>query len=1236
MSHLDKAYFQELLSRRILVLDGAMGTMIQRFHLTEKDFRGELLKDIPTKQQGNNDIIALTCPDVLRSIHRQYLEAGADIISTDTFNAQRISQADYQTENWVRQMNIAAAHLAREEADRMSALTPSKPRFVAASIGPTNKTLSMSPDVENPAYRAVSFDEMRDAYEEQMEALAEGGVDLFLLETIFDTLNTKAALMAANRVSRRTKRVIPIMLSVTIADASGRMLSGQTLEAFLTSVSHDEAILSVGLNCSFGAEDMLPHLQLLAEKSPYLVSAHPNAGLPNEEGVYTETPEMMAKAVGKFVDHKWVNIIGGCCGSTPEHIRALSILAEGHESRPLPKGLCTDWLSGLETLNPMKGMFMNVGERCNVAGSRKFLRLINEKNYDEALSIARKQVRDGATIIDINMDDGLLDATEEMKHFLNLMASDPEVARIPWMIDSSRFEVIEQALKCVQGKCVVNSISLKTGEEAFLDHARTIREYGAAMVVMAFDEEGQATTYQRKIDICQRAYCLLTQKAGIAPRDIIFDPNVLTVATGMKEHNRYGADFIEATGWIRHNLPEAHVSGGVSNLSFAFRGNNYLREAIHSVFLFHGMKQGMDMGIVNPASKVMYGDIPADLLEAITDVILCRRDDAAERLTDKANELRELQLTTKEQAPAIDRSTLSLEQRLSDALRSGDDEFLTADLEEALTAYPTPGSIIEGPLMKGMQLVGDLFGEGKMFLPQVVKSARTMKKAVNILQPYLEKSKATATQSNGRYLVATVKGDVHDIGKNIVAVVLGCNNFDVVDLGVMTPAERIVETVLNEHIDFVGLSGLITPSLDEMCHTAKAMAEAGITIPLFVGGATTSDLHTALKIAPLYGGPVFRVNDAAQNPVLALQLLGPDRERIIAENRAHQIRLVAEYEARKNASATSAPKASPHTEKALPCECADHTPTNATRYRASTSSNLSQPLPDAQQKIMPHSQRLNINWEKERLPRPTYKGLRTFPRIPISEVRPLINWTYFNKLWHTNRRTVAHVDQKLEHEALQCVRNDAEQMLSHLELHHYMQAQVAFYPANGTSGSILIHNSESDQPTLEIPTPRQLRPSSQGAPRLSLCDFVAPEPFHDWIGVFALTVSPSFMSELEDLKQSDNTYAALLMQSLGDRLAEATSEWLHRKVRKHLWGYAPDEALTNGELAKCAYQGIRPAVGYPSLPDLRLIFPVSSLLDFHSLGIRLTENGAMYPQSSICGLLLSSPHATYFAVDSSM
>ncbi len=1216
MTHNDFTYFEHLLSERILILDGAMGTMIQRHNLTEIDFRGEspltpdcnkgIFAGWEVRLQGNNDLISLTRPDVLRGIHRSYLEAGADIIETNTFNAQRVSQADYRTEGYVRQINEAAVRIAREEADRMSAVTPHKPRFVAASIGPTNRTLSMSPDVDNPSMRTITFDQLRDAYEEQMIVLSNGGVDLWLIETIFDTLNAKAALAAARNVKRRTGRRIPVMLSATISDASGRTLSGQTLDALLASVAHDNDILSVGLNCSFGAEDMRPYLRELATNAPFHISAHPNAGLPDEDGNYSETPQLMAKAIGIFIDDGSVNIVGGCCGSTPEHIKAIAAAAHGRSPRPKPQKGHVAWLSGLEGYTPLPHTFVNVGERCNVAGSRKFLRLIKEKQYDEALSIARKQVRDGASMLDINMDDGMLDTAAEMTEFLNLMASDPEVARIPWMIDSSRFEVIEAALKCVQGKCVVNSISLKAGEKRFVEQARAIREYGAAVVVMAFDEEGQATTYERKIQVCARAYRLLTEMAGYNPRDIIFDPNVLTVATGIKEHDRYAIDFIKATGWITERMPHVHVSGGVSNLSFAFRGNNYLREAMHAVFLYHSIQHGMDMGIVNPASKVMYGDIAPDLLEAIEDVILCRRDDAAERLSEKAQRLiaakDDTEATETDNASIAERMNTPIGERLTNALRTGNDEWLEADMQEAIEQYATPGAIIEGPLMQGMQLVGRLFGEGKMFLPQVVKSARTMKKAVQLLQPYLEQSRQTSTRSNGRYLVATVKGDVHDIGKNIVAVVMGCNNFDVVDLGVMVTPEKIVQAITDMHIDYVALSGLITPSLDEMCRTAEAMNKAGIDIPLFIGGATTSELHTALRIAPLYGGPVFHVRDASQNPVLTMQLAGHDRNRVIDENRKRQAELVRRHEAKKHQG-----------------EVAEHDSTASFHARAI---NGCQCGCDSQgHKI----HRPHIDWSKERLPKPSYVGYRWVPNIAITQVRQLINWTFFYKLWHVHPGSTEAAHVKAE----------AEAMLDQMERRHSMQAQVGFYQANGTSHSIVLHGAVNGH-DMEIPTPRQnARQGTDSAlPQLSLCDFVAPAPLDDYVGVFAVTVSPSFAEDLEHLKRKEGNgaFRSLLMQSIGDRLAEAASEWLHREVRTRLWGYSPNERLTPVELSRAAYQGIRPAIGYPSLPDVRLIFPVSRLLDFKSLGIQLTENGAMYPQSSICGLYLSNPHARYFMV----
>ncbi len=1176
---------EDIIKERILVLDGALGTMIQQYGLTEADFRGEEFKNHPVKLEGNNDILVLTRPDIISNIHRQYLEAGADIIETCTFNSQAISQTEYQTTDFVYRINLEAARLARQEADRMTALTPDKPRFVAGSVGPTAKMTSMSPDVENPALRAVDYDTLCKAYVEQMEALMEGGVDALLIETIFDTLNAKAALCAAREVFQTIGRKVPVMLSVTVADAGGRLLSGQTLEAFLTSVAHEE-IFSVGLNCSFGAEQMLPFLKRLSEIAPSYISVYPNAGLPDAMGKYDETPEKMAAHVTPFVNGCLVNIIGGCCGTTPEHIRVLAEVASNAQVIRTPQTASLPWLAGLEGFDA-KGSFINVGERCNVAGSRKFLRLVKEKSYDEALSIARAQVRDGAMMLDINMDDAMLDAKEEMTHFLNLMASDPEVARLPWMVDSSRFEVIEAALKCIQGKAVVNSLSLKEGEEVFLQRAARVRELGAALIVMAFDEEGQATSYERKIEVCGRAYRLLTEKLHFPPQDIIFDPNILTIATGMKEHDAYALDFIRATQWIHENLPHAKVSGGVSNLSFALRGNNYLREAMHAVFLYHAIRAGMDMAIVNPSTAVMYGDIPQELLEALEDVILCRREDATERLITLADQYKNKPEETNT-AEIVDRKSIPLEDRLATALQRGEETYLQEDIEEALQTYPSPASIIEGPLMEGMTLVGELFGEGKMFLPQVVKTARTMKRAVEILQPHIEATKQVGMATSGKYLLATVKGDVHDIGKNIAGVVLGCNNFEVIDLGVMVPAEKIVEAALEHQVDYIGLSGLITPSLDEMCRVASELRAAGISVPLFIGGATTSALHTAVKIAPLYDGPVFHVKDAAQNPILAMQLAGNQREHAIACLRFEQEQLRQELQRKTNQQAQDVIKS------------------EAKNLKAST---------------------LSISWEDETLVQPTYKGVRTLEDISINAVRPYINWKHFYNLWGVRVGTPE----------AETIRRESEALLDAIQHKHHLSARVGFFEAYGTESSIVVNHEVGCpccggvQKQTVIPTPRQSRPNAEGY-CLSLCDYVAPQGMNDHIGAFAITVSSSFVEALEALKRQGEPYDSLLMQSLGDRLVEAASEWLHEQVRKTIWGYAPDERLDIQDLYKAKYQGIRPAIGYPSLPDQKTMFLMDELIGLSSINIRLTENGAMYPQASVCGLYIANRKAEYFMI----
>lgn len=915
-----KKTLREVIKDRIIILDGAMGTMIQQYGLEEDDFRGYRYRNAEGMMKGNNDMLNLTRPDVIEDIHAKYLMAGADIITTNTFSSQRVSQADYGLETSAREMALEGARIARKAADRYS--TEEKPRFVAGSVGPTNKTCSMSPDVSNPAARELDYATLYEDYLEQIEALEEGGADAVLIETVFDTLNAKAAIDATMEVERRTGRDLPIMLSITVSDLAGRTLSGQTLDAVLASVS-SYPIFSIGLNCSFGADQMKPFIKELAHHAPYYISAYPNAGLPNSLGGYDETPETMAPQIGEYIDEGLVNIIGGCCGTTEKFIAKYAEIAEGktpHKPQEKPR---TMWLSGLELLDVTPDVrFVNVGERCNVAGSRKFLRLIKEKNYEEAVTIARKQVADGALVIDVNMDDGLLDAREEMRTFLNIIASEPDIAKVPVMIDSSKWDVITAGLQCVQGKSIVNSISLKEGEEVFLSHARDVMRYGAAVVVMCFDEKGQATTYERRIEIAGRAYKLLTEKVGMNPLDIIFDPNVLAIATGMEEHDNYAVDFIRATEWIKQNLPGAHISGGVSNLSFSFRGNNYIREAMHAVFLYHAIQKGMDFGIVNPATKVAYGDIPADQLEILEDVVLNRKADAAERLIELADQIKQQQEALKNGAAAGGAATVSKAQpewrkedvakRLSTALVKGVAEYMEEDIQEALTVFPKAVDIIEGPLMDGMNTVGELFGCGKMFLPQVVKTARTMKKAVAILQPYIEADKKEGTTTAGKVLMATVKGDVHDIGKNIVSVVMACNNYDVVDLGVMVPAEQIVKKAVTEKADMIGLSGLITPSLEEMVNVATEMERAGLSLPIMVGGATTSEMHVALKIAPIYSGIVVWVKDAAQNPIIAQRLMNPEEKvrfakeldekyaRLRDEYAAHQKKLSSLETARSN------------------------------------------------------------------------------------------------------------------------------------------------------------------------------------------------------------------------------------------------------------------------------------------------------------------------------------------------
>ena len=1162
---------EDIIRERVLVLDGAMGTMVQKYGLSENDFRGERFRNSGVLLRGNNEVLNITRPDIIAAIHRQYLEAGADIIETNTFNAQRISQSEYGLEMYAPEMNRCAARIARSEADRMTSLHPDRPRFVAGSVGPTGKTASISPDVENPAYRSIDFDTLVEAYSEQMEVLVSEGADILLIETIFDTLNAKAALEASEIAFEKTGIRLPVCLSVTIADASGRTLSGQTMEAFLASVSH-AAPFAVGLNCSFGAEQMFPFLKDLSRTSPFYTLAYPNAGLPNISGEYDQKPDDMAADIARFIKNGLVNIAGGCCGSTPEHTAAIArsaiSLSGSFPTRNPDKGHIP-WLCGLDAFRN-ENMFINIGERCNVAGSRKFLRLIKEAKYEEALGIAREQVRNGAMILDVNMDDGMIDGKREMVNFLNLMASDPEVAAIPWMVDSSRFDIVEAALKTIQGKAVVNSISLKEGESTFLERAVRIKELGAAVVVMAFDENGQATDYESKIRICSRAYRLLTEKAGFNPEDIIFDPNVLTVATGMAEHDRYALDFIEAVRWIHGNLPGAKTSGGISNLSFAFRGNNYLREAMHSVFLFHAINAGLDMGIVNPSSSVMFEDIPEELRSAIEDVILCRKADATEKLIGIAEKYRTISNPAQETASESDRSAVGVDERLQISLKHGDDACLESDLMEALGKYGSASLVIGKPLMQGMSEVGRLFGDGKMFLPQVVKSARIMKKAVDILKPYISaEGHERSANKAGKYLLATVKGDVHDIGKNIVSVILSCNNFEIIDLGVMVTADRIIEAARKSEVDFIGLSGLITPSLEEMCHIASELKTAGINVPLFIGGATTSDLHTALKIAPLYDGPVFHVKDAAQNPVIASSLKSPDREKIINSLKLKQERMRNEY----FASVSGKKK-------------------DGTGSAAGT--------------------RINIDWNSERLFAPKHPGSTRFERIEIGDLVPYINWSYFHHFWKVRP------DSKEGNE----IKEDAMRSIKNFSGKYFMKGIAGIFPAYGTDKAIIADGH------VEIKTPRQNKPGDDGL-CLSLCDFIAPLGYGDHIGCFAVTICRELQEKIETLKKAREDYEALLFQSLSDRLVEAAAEWMHAVVRKEIWGYE-DEFFSAEDIMMGKYRGIRPAIGYPSLPLQSAIFKVNKLIDLSSIGISLTENGAMYPQSSVCGLYLASGHARYF------
>ncbi len=1201
---------KKAIKERVLLLDGAMGSLIQEHKLEEDDFRGERFKDHPSPLKGNNDLLSITQPEIIKDIHRQYLEAGSDIIETNTFNATSVSQADYSLESTAYDINLASARLAREAADEYS--TSEKPRFVAGSMGPTNKAASLSPDVNDPGYRAVTFDDLRDAYRTQVKGLLDGGVDMFIVETIFDTLNAKSALFAINEeLKERGISGFPVMVSVTVADASGRTLSGQTLEAFLNSVSHID-LFSIGLNCAFGAKDLKPYVEEMGKKAPFYISAYPNAGLPNQFGEYDETPEQMSIQIKEYLNDGLVNIIGGCCGTTPEHIRRFSLLLDEAKMHiPAQPDKITS-LSGLEPLKFSKeANFINVGERTNVAGSRKFARLIREQKYEEALNISRSQVDGGAQVIDVNMDDAMLDAEKEMVTFLNLMGSEPDIARLPIMIDSSKWEVLEAGLKCVQGKAIVNSISLKEGEESFIGKAEKIKAYGAAVVVMAFDEKGQADSFERRIEICERAYRILTETVKFPAEDIIFDPNVLAVATGIEEHNNYAVDFIKATKWIKENLPYARVSGGVSNLSFSFRGNNVVREAMHSVFLYHAIKAGMDMGIVNPGMLQIYDDIPKDLLERVEDVVLNRREDSTERLIEYAEKIKDQKSEVKESDRLAWREK-SLEDRLHYCLVKGISDFLEEDMKEAQGKYKFSLDIIEGPLMDGMNIVGDLFGSGKMFLPQVVKTARVMKKAVTILQPAIEIEKSERGDSGGsagKILMATVKGDVHDIGKNIVGVILACNNYEIIDLGVMVPTETILREAIEQKVDIIGLSGLITPSLEEMVNVAREMRKQNIQLPLLIGGATTSKIHTAVKIEPELHEPVVYVKDATKSVQVVSALLSDKEKGSFVDS------IKKEYDKIRKINTAKREK-------------------------------VIVPLEEAKRNGF------KINWDNIDLHKPEFTGIKVFEDYPISEIRKFIDWRFFFVAWRLTGtfKGIEDItgdsegewlagfkpeDREKAQEALSTF-GDAQNMLDRIEKDKMLKANAVFgfFPANAKGDDIVVFSDERREEELTtFHMMRQQQKTSGKDVYYSLADFIAPENHSDHIGAFAVTAGIGIEKWLKKFEEDHDDYSSILLKSLADRLAEAFAELLHYRVRTEFWGYAPDESFNKGNLEKEKYTGIRPAMGYPACPDhseKRLLF---DLLDAEEkAGITLTEHYSMYPNASVSGLYFANPHSSYFGI----
>ncbi len=1187
---------RQTIQSRILVLDGAMGTMIQQYQMEEGDFRGDRFADHPCDVKGNSDLLSLTRPDVVEAIHRAYLDAGADIIETNTFTATAIAQADYQMEHLTYEMNKASAKIARKVADEYTTQNPDKPRFVAGALGPTNRTASLSPDVNNPGYRAVTFDDLVQAYYDQARGLIEGNVDILLVETVFDTLNCKAALFAIDLAFEKYDTKVPIIVSGTITDASGRTLSGQTVEAFWISVSHMD-LFAVGLNCALGAKEMRPHIEALSKVANCYVSAYPNAGLPNEFGEYDQTAEEMQQYIRDFAGNGFVNIIGGCCGTTPDHIRAMAEGVRGIAPRQIPELTPQSQFAGLEPLVMRENLnFVNIGERTNVTGSRKFARLIKNGDYAEALSVAQQQVEGGAQIIDVNMDEGLLDSEKAMVEFLHLVMAEPDIARLPIMIDSSKFSVIEAGLKCVQGKCIVNSISLKEGEEEFLHQAKTVRRYGAAAVVMAFDEKGQADTIERKVEICERAYHLLTEKAGFKPEDIIFDPNIFAVATGIPEHNEYAINFIEATRQIKARCPGAKVSGGVSNISFSFRGNNNVREAMHSAFLYHAIQAGMDMGIVNAGMMEIYENIPKDLLILVEDVLFNRNENATEALTDYAGRVKAGGRVLQKD---LSWRKTTVEKRLSHALVKGITEFIEADTEEVRQQYDAPLKVIEGPLMDGMNVVGDLFGAGKMFLPQVVKSARVMKKAVAYLTPYIEEQKEAGGRSaKGKILMATVKGDVHDIGKNIVGVVLGCNNYEIIDMGVMVPCREILKKAREEKVDIIGLSGLITPSLDEMVYVAKEMEREGFDIPLLIGGATTSKTHTAVKIEPQYSGPVVHVLDASKSVAVASSLLSEE-----GNTRSTFVKNIKdEYE---KVRITRGDRKS--SKKYLTLEQA-------------------------------RANKLRLDWDNYMPPVPVMTGVKVFDDYSLEELSEYIDWTPFFATWQLRGKYPAIFQDETVGEEAQKLFNDAQSLLRRIIDEKWLTAKgvIGLFPANSMGDDIVVYtDGNRNNVKAMLRHLRQQRQKAPGQANYCLSDFVAPQDkgVPDYVGAFAVTTGIGIEKQIRQFEEEQDDYNAILLKALADRLAEAFAERLHQRVRTEFWGYAVDESLDNEALIGEKYRGIRPAPGYPACPEHSEKRNLFDLLQVEAnTGIQLTESYAMYPAAAVSGWYFSHPESRYFGL----